>query len=130
MDMIKILGVSLLGTFLALVIKEQKPAFAILVGISTASAVFLLFVPKLSEILGEVRAFYQMLSGEDAEFSAILKITGVALFAKIGSDIFKDAGFLSVSNMVVLAGRVLCVFLALPSVAALFRLLLEILSFT
>ena len=73
MEIVKILGIALIGTFLALVLKEQKAVFGIAVGILTAVAVFLFFAPTLLEIISYVRDLSSALDGEDAYIRTILK---------------------------------------------------------
>ncbi|MDV2887489.1 stage III sporulation AC/AD family protein, partial [Alkalihalophilus pseudofirmus] len=47
----KIVGVALIATFLALIIKEQKPNFAFLLTLFVGCAIFLFLVDKIFEIV-------------------------------------------------------------------------------
>lgn len=127
MEMIKIVALGVLGTFLALVLKEQKPFLGIALAILTATAVLLLAFPRLSEITVYAKTLYRAAGGRDFYLDSILKITGIACLARIGSDICKDAGLTAVSSAIGMAGRLICICICLPSVGALFEFLTAIL---
>ena len=122
-DIIKITAWGMLGTFLTLVLKEHKPHMALCVGLLTGVGICLILVPHLSALVSFVKRLYASVGGEDSYFQALMKVTGISMLSKIASDVCKDAGQQAVASTVSMAGRILCVCLCLPQVAAIFTLL-------
>ena len=122
-DIIKIVAWGILGTFLALVLKENKPYMALCIGLLTGAGICLLFIPHLSALVSFVKQLYASVGGEDSYFQALMKVTGISILSKIASDVCKDAGQQAVASTVTMAGRILCVCLCLPQVSAIFTLL-------
>ena len=122
-DMIKITVWGVLGTFLALMLKEQKPYMALCIGLLTGTGICLLLMPHLSALVSFVKQLYTSVGGEDAYFQALMKVTGISILSKITSDVCRDAGQQAISSAVSMAGRILCVCLCLPQVASIFTLL-------
>ena len=50
-EIIKIVGIALIATFLALIVKEQKPNFAFLLIVFVGCVIFLFLVDKIYEII-------------------------------------------------------------------------------
>lgn len=124
-DMMKIAVFGIVGVFLAIVLKEQKPYFALCVSLLTAVGIFLLMIPKLSEVISYAKQLYSSAGGKGGPFDALIKVTGISILSKISSDICKDAGQQAAASILTMAGRVLCMFLCLPQVGAIFKLLTD-----
>lgn len=122
-DIIKITAWGILGTFLALVLKEHKPHVALCIGLLTGTGICMLLMPHLAALVSFVKQLYASVGGEDKYFDALMKVTGISILSKIASDVCKDAGQQAAASAVSMAGRILCVCLCLPQVAAIFTLL-------
>lgn len=122
-DIIKITAWGILGTFLALLLKEHKPYMALSIGLVTGTGICLLLMPHLSALVSFVKQLYTSVGGEDVYFQALMKVTGISMLSKIASDVCKDAGQQAAASTVSMAGRILCVCLCLPQVSAIFTLL-------
>lgn len=122
-DVMKMAVLAVLGAFFALLLKEEKPVFALAVGLLSAVMLLLFAVPYLSAFLSFASQLYNAAGGEDTCFRALCKVTGISLVCRIGSDICKDAGQQALSSALTVAGRTLCIFLCLPQVAKVYQLI-------
>ena len=127
MNAIKIVAFALLGGVLSLVLKEYKPFLGAILSIITAVTVFFFMLPELERITAYGRTLYEVAGGEDLYLGSVMKIVGITSITWLGSDMLKDAGLLAASQVVVMAGKVLCVGLCLPIIATLFETVLSIL---
>ncbi|MCM2674980.1 stage III sporulation protein AD [Alkalicoccobacillus plakortidis] len=127
MDIIQIVGIGLIATFLALVVREQKPLFAFLVTLFAGIMIFLFVIDELVKII-------QLLEGIAADanvhimyLQTILKIIGIAYIAEFGAQIAKDAGQASMASKIELAGKILILVLAIPIIKAVIEMILSLL---
>ncbi|WP_375143104.1 SpoIIIAC/SpoIIIAD family protein [Paenibacillus sp. D2_2] len=90
--MIQIVGIGLLATVLILVIKEQKPMFAFLIGASTGIYIFLYLIGKIGGIIDVLEQLAASSGVQMIYLKTILKIIGIAYIAEFGAQIVRDAG--------------------------------------
>ena len=133
MDIIRILGVAIITTFLVLMIKPHKPEIAILLGLGGGILVVLLFVESLQDVIaGLSRIAGATGLGGDGQgganmFSALLRIIGIGYLTEFAANICEDAGNTSMSKKVTLAGKVLILILALPIINNLIDVIINVL---
>lgn len=122
-DVMKIAALGMVGAFLALVLKENTPGFALLVGMITAVGVLLIAVPYLAATVSFATTLYQTACGGDECFYLLLRVTGIHVLCRITSDVCKDAGQNAMASATMMAGSVLCVCLCVPQLEVVFGLL-------
>ena len=122
-DVMKMAALGIVGAFFALLLKEEKPVFALAVGLLSAVGILLFSVPYLSAAMSFATQLYSTVGEEDACFRALCKVIGISLVCRIGSDVCKDAGQQALSSALTIAGRTLCIFLCLPQVSSVYQLL-------
>ncbi|WP_205685475.1 stage III sporulation protein AD [Bacillus salacetis] len=114
MEIIQVVGVALVSTFLALIIKEQKPNFAFLLVVFVGCAIFLFLVDQIYEIIRMIEKLAANANINMIYVETILKIIGIAYIAEFASHITKDAGQGALAAKVELAGKVLILAMAVP----------------
>lgn len=124
---IKIMGMAIVGTMLALILKEQKSYLGLSLGLICALSVFFMGLPYLEKTVSYVRVLYSSFDGADKYMGVLLKITGIGAVASLTSDLCKDAGMSAVSSAVNFCGKVVCVCLTLPVISDFFYELLKVL---
>nr|WP_207789254.1 stage III sporulation protein AD [Neobacillus terrae] len=110
----KIVGIALVATFLALIIKEQKPNFAFLLVVFTGCFIFLFLVDKISEIILMLEKLAINAKVNMVYVETILKIIGIAYIAEFASQITKDAGQGAIASKIELAGKILILAMGIP----------------
>ncbi|WP_114746174.1 stage III sporulation protein AD [Falsibacillus pallidus] len=114
MEIVQIAGIALIVTFLALIIKEQKPNFAFLLVVFAGCAIFLFLIDQIYLIIGMIEKIAVNANVNMIYVETILKIIGIAYIAEFASHITKDAGQGAIAAKVELAGKILILAMAVP----------------
>ena len=94
MDMAMIVGVVMIAAFLAVLLRHQKPEFAMAVGVLTGIAVLLLIISKIVPVFDTLRDMLGA-AGLPGEYGQILfKALGLCLLTQLAADACRDAGIL------------------------------------
>lgn len=108
------MGIALISTFLALLIKEQKPNFAFLFTVFVGCILFLFLVDEIYKIIRMIEQIAVNAKINLIYVETILKIIGIAYIAEFAAQISKDAGLGSIAAKIELAGKVLILAMAVP----------------
>src|SRR5699024_6163464 len=103
-----------ISTFLALVLKEQKPVFAFLLIVMTGVMIFLLLIGQIEKILDMLKQLAVNSGLNMIYVETILKIIGIAYITEFGAQITRDAGQSSIASKIELAGKVFILLMAIP----------------
>ncbi|WP_269449383.1 MULTISPECIES: stage III sporulation protein AD [Bacillaceae] len=114
MQIIQIVGLGLVATFLALVIKEQKPNFAFLLVVFTGCVIFLYLVDQIYEIIRMIEKIAVNANVNLIYVETIMKIIGIAYIAEFGAQLTKDAGQGAIASKIELGGKILILTMAIP----------------
>lgn len=68
MDIFQIAGVCVLAAVLAVLVRQTRPELSLQIGLAVSAGVFLLVLPKLSQVLSEAQLFL-VKTGLDLNFS-------------------------------------------------------------
>ncbi|WP_081447509.1 stage III sporulation protein AD [Bacillus coahuilensis] len=112
--MLQIVGISLIATFLAIIIKEQKPNYAFLFVVFVGCVIFLFLIEQIYYILSMLEKIAVNANINMMYLETILKIIGIAYIAEFASQITKDAGQGALASKVELAGKILILAMAVP----------------
>ncbi|MFC7440955.1 stage III sporulation protein AD [Laceyella putida] len=127
MEIIQVVGLGLITTFLVLVIKEQKPVFAFLLATFVGVIIFISIAGKIAEVLGVLQNLAHQARVNDLFLETILKIIGIAYIAEFGAQVTRDAGQGSIASKIELAGKVLIMVMAIPIITVIIETIIRIL---
>lgn len=119
MELLRVIGVGLLGVLLANLIKRDKPEMHLLVLVATGVMVLAMV---LSTMTTAVNAFASLLAagGVDNQlFAGVLKIVGIGYLTEYAASICTDCGANSVANKIQFAGKIAVFLMGLPIVSSL-----------
>jgi len=125
-EIIQIVGIGIIATILAVILKQQKPEFAIQVSIVTGLIIFIFVVGKLSYVIEVLSNLASRIDMDLLYFSTILKVIGVAYIAEFGAQIARDSGEGAIASKIELAGKILIMVLAVPVLTSLLDLIIKI----
>lgn len=128
MEMLQVIGISLIGTFFAMVLKEQKPNLSFLLVVFVGSSIFLFLVEKIALIIQTVERLAISSNVNMLYFATILKIIGIAYIAEFASQITKDAGQASISSKIEFAGKIIILTMAIPILTAIIESVVQIIA--
>ncbi|USG63650.1 stage III sporulation protein AD [Brevibacillus ruminantium] len=127
MEIIQIVGLGLVATILALVIKEQKPMFAYLLAVASGVVIFYFLIGKIAEV---IRILEKLAVHADLNLvflETILKIIGIAYIAEFGAQMTRDAGQGAIASKIELAGKVLILVMAVPIIQIIIETVIDLL---
>ncbi|MCM3586375.1 stage III sporulation protein AD [Mesobacillus maritimus] len=126
MEIVQIIGVALVATFLALILKEQKPNFAFLLIVFTGCAIFLFLVDQIYLIINMIERLASNAQVNLVYVETILKIIGIAYIAEFAAQITKDAGQGSIASKIELGGKILILATAIPILTVMIETIIQL----
>ena len=126
MDVFKIVGIGLIGTVMALVLKQTKPELAILVSMATAVAIFLFVTPYFKAIIDMFEELTNMAGLNPLHVGLVLKIIGVAYVIQFGAELCRDAGEGAIASKIELGGKITLLAMSMPIIYGLINLIRDI----
>ncbi|GEB31613.1 MULTISPECIES: stage III sporulation protein AD [Brevibacillus] len=127
MEIVQIVGLGLVATILALVIKEQKPMFAFLLAIASGVIIFYFLVGKIAEVIRILEKLAVQADLNLVFLETILKIIGIAYIAEFGAQMTRDAGQGAIASKIELAGKVLILVMAVPIIQIIIETVIDLL---
>lgn len=126
MDILQIIAIGIIASILALIIKEQKPEFAILISIATGAIIFFMVFRRLDSVITVLKQFAAKADIDTLYFSTILKVIGIAYITDFGAQICRDSGEGAIASKVEFAGKILIMIIAIPILGALLDIIIKI----
>lgn len=129
-NIISFAGISLVILVLSSLIKKYSPEFFIIL-IIIYSSIFLLFlISYFQDILNKFDFLFKFANIQENLKFIILKILGICIISEFSSNICKDSGNLSLSNNIILFGKISIILIAMPIFKEFFDIILNILKST
>lgn len=123
-DVIKVIGVGLVGVVLYNLLKTVKSELSVFVLIGCGVVIISMVLRALGGVFAEFQAIIDSTGLDNDLFSGVLKVVGVAYLTEYASSICKDSGADGLSSKILLAGKISIFALSLPLVKALVELLI------
>lgn len=127
MEIVQIVGIGIIATILAVLLKQEKPEISLQISIVTGLLIFIFVISKLSYVVRVLSNLAQRIDIDFIYFSTILKIIGIAYIAEFGAQISRDAGEETIASKIELAGKIIIMALSVPILLAVLDLILKIL---
>lgn len=127
MDIFRIIGIGLLTCIAALIIKQIRPEFYIVVVIAGSIVILFMIIDKLKTVFDYFLTIFNKTNLNYELWSNMLKIVGVGFLTEFASGICVDTGNASIGEKIVIAGKILILCLALPIISNLLNVIIEIL---
>lgn len=112
--LLKILGVGFATIIINVLLKQYKPEFSVLSNVCGGLLIYLIVMSEGQKIIEEFVGVLSLSNIKLDVVSPILKVLGIGYITEFTSDIAEDAGNKSVSNKVVLGGKIAICVSALP----------------
>ncbi|MBY0122434.1 stage III sporulation protein AD [Bacillus sp. S/N-304-OC-R1] len=125
MEIIRIVSVALVATFLALIVKEQKPNFAFLLVVFVGCTIFLFLVDQIYAIIHMIERIAVNAKVNMIYIETILKIIGIAYIAEFAAQITKDAGQGAIASKIELGGKILILAMAIPILTVMIETIIQ-----
>ena len=127
MEIFRIIGIGLLTCIVAIIIKQIRPEFYIVVVLTGGIIILFMIIDELRTIFDYFLTIFNRTNLDYGLFSNVLKIIGVGFLTEFANNVCVDTGNASIGDKIVIAGKILIVCLALPLITDLLDVIIEIL---
>ena len=127
MEIVQIVGIAFVATFIAMILKQYRPEFSIYISVIAGILIFSIVVVKLSSVVEIIKTLSSKLGTNMQFFSLLIKITGIAYLSEFATNICKDSGETAIASKVELAGRIIIIAMSVPILGALIDVVTNIL---
>ena len=114
MEIFQIVGLGVVATIIAIVLKTHRPEIAIQISLLTGIIILTVILGKIAAVVDLLNSYAQKVNIDLVYFSTLLKIIGIAYIAEFGAEVCRDAGEGAIASKVELAGKVIIIILAVP----------------
>jgi stage III sporulation protein AD len=127
LEIIQVVGLGMIATFLILVIKEQKPVFAFLLATFVGVTIFITLAEKIAEVIKILHHLALQAHVSQLFLTTILKIIGIAYITEFGAQVTRDAGQGSIAAKIELSGKILIMVMAIPIITVIIETVMQVL---
>ncbi|HPD01266.1 MAG TPA: stage III sporulation protein AD [Acetivibrio sp.] len=126
MEIFQIVGLGVVATIIAIVLKAHRPEIAIQISLLTGIIILTVLLGKIAAVVDLLNSYAQKVNIDLIYFSTLLKIIGIAYIAEFGAEVCRDAGEGAIASKVELAGKVIIILLAVPIITSLLDLIISV----
>lgn len=115
MSVYTMVAIGILGTVLALTVRQLRPELGVFVGAAAGIVILLTAVAELTGTLDALRALAAQYEIPTGYVGLLVKIIGITCLVQFGVEICMDAGERAIASRMEFGGRVLILSLSLPA---------------
>lgn len=108
-DILKIVGLAILGIVILKVVRQSKTEFAALISLALGIFIFSLMFSQVSSLANEVMSFSSRYGINGVYITTAFKVVGISYLAGFAADICRDSGESALASKVEFAGKVLII---------------------
>ena len=116
MELFKIVGIGLITCIACLIVRQVKPDVASIIMMAGGVVILLMVVDYVAQIFDVFKVIIDKTGLTSNLFSIVLKIVGVGYLTEFAANICSDTGCNSLSDKILLAGKILILVMSLPIV--------------
>lgn len=128
MDIFKVICIGLTGGILAVILKQYKNEYALLLGLATAALILFMTLDTVESAIGQIRLITERSGVDMRYFTAVMKVVGVAYITQFGAQLLRDGGENAIAMKVELAGKVFILGLTMPIITDFLEVCINALS--
>ena len=106
MEIVKIAGLALLGVITALLLKQGKNEYSLIIGLAMALFVCGYVIKNLLEVIRTIESVWSNVAGSAGILHLLLRMIGSTYITDLTAGICKESGYQVLSNQVYLAGKI------------------------
>ena len=112
--MIQIIGISVCGLLLTVLLRDYNKTISFIVMLATAVMIFILMADGLSGIFGYIAKISDGAESTAEYIKLMMKVLGITLISQFTADMCRDAGESTLANQTETAAKIIVVFMVLP----------------
>ena len=126
--LVKIAAVGLIGAIASLQIKKHSPDLAVLTAISAGIIILVFIADYLYGVVDYLKEFFSDTGTDASILKLIVKVIVVAYAVEFASSSVKDLGESSLSEKILLAGKIIILSFSLPFIKSVFDLIVSLIK--
>ena len=127
MEILKIIGIGLISLIIIIMLKQDKPEYAIYVSILAGILILYLVMDKLTGIINLINSIANKASVNTKFIALLMKITGIAFLSEFAVSICKDSGESAIASKIELGSKIVIISMSIPIITSLLELIIKIL---
>ena len=126
MEILRVIGIGIVGAITVTMLKTSKSEVAIVVSIATGIVIILSVMSIFGDTLENIESIIEKTHIEQGLYSGIIKIVGIGYIVEYSSSICDDFDCKSISSKIKFAGKVTIFALSLPIFNSVINVICEI----
>ena len=127
MEIIKIIGIALIALIIIILLKQDKPEFAIYISLLAGVLILILVLDKLNGIIQLLQSLADKASVNSTFIVLLIKITGIAFLSEFAVSICKDSGEGAIASKIEIGSKIVIKSMSIPIISSLLEIILKIL---
>ena len=117
MQIVKVIGVGLIGALVAGLLRQEKSELYIFAVIAGGALILIVILSSLTEVIAQFGMLVGKSGVDESLFAGVLKIIGVGYVTEYAAALCANYGVTSIGNKLQLAGKVAIFFMTMPILA-------------
>lgn len=105
MEVMRIAGLALLGVFTALLLKNGKGEYSLIIGLAMTFLVCGYVVVNMLEVVNSIEEVWNRVAGNSSFLYILLRIVGITYVSDLAASICKECGYGALAGQVTIAGK-------------------------
>ena len=126
MEVMRIVGIGLIGAILSILLRNSKPEFSMLIPVVVSFTVLACAMPYLIRITEELSRMASSAGINSSYMRSVIKVIGISYLVCITAELCKDAGENAIAAKIELGGKLIILAMAIPIINSLLNLVKEI----
>lgn len=114
MNFLSIVGIALTAAALAVLLRQYRQEYALLIGIAAGVLILIAVITKAQPVFAEINTLMSGAHVNPDYVRVLVKSLGICFVAQLASDACRDAGESAIASKVELAGKFAVLLIALP----------------
>ena len=126
MEVMRIVGIGLIGAILSILLRNSKPEVSMLIPVVVSFTVLACAMPYLIRITEELSRMASSAGINGSYMRIVIKVIGISYLVCITAELCKDAGENAIAAKIELGGKLIILAMAIPIINSLLNLVKEI----
>lgn len=127
MEVIRIIGIALIGLIIIIILKQYKPEFSIYISLLVGVLILLLVTDQLTGIINLLQSIANKASINSEFLSLLIKMTGIAFLSEFAVSICKDSGEGAIASKIEIGTKIIIISMSIPIISSLLEIILKVL---
>lgn len=119
MDFVTIIIIGVVTSFAVIIVKPLKPEIAILIGLAGSIMIIIMSIDLVIDIIDNFQSIFTFAGLTSEILSPIFKMVGIGYLCEFSANICADTGNASIADKILLAGKILILYMSLPIINSL-----------